>query len=627
MEKTEFGLVKPTPITEEMKRSYLDYAMSVIVTRAIPDVKDGLKPVHRRVLYAMHKLGLGASSSYKKTARIVGETIGKYHPHGDAAVYDTLVRLAQDFSMRYPLIDGQGNFGSVDGDPAAAMRYTEARLTRICEELLLDLDKNTVNFIDNFDGSEREPRVLPAKLPNLLINGTDGIAVGMATKIPPHNLGEVIDALGYLIDSIKITPSSPSSPSQSSFTLDSPTTVGELVKFIHGPDFPTGGAIFDQQAILSAYETGRGGILLRGKVEIFESKKGRFQIIITELPYQQNKALLVARIAALINEKKITDVADLRDESDREGIRVVLDLKASANPQKILNQLYRFTPLAQMYHFNLVTLVDDTPKTLNLKQILLEYLKHRQTVVVRRAQFELEKAKSREHILQGYKIALNNLDEVIKTIRQAANQETAKQQLVKKFKLTEIQAQAILDLQLKRLTALDRQQILDELKAMQKLIQELSELISSPQKIMALIKKELLELKGKYADQRRTQVVKGRPGEVAVEDLIKVEPVIITLSRGGYIKRCPINTYRAQGRGGKGVAGSALKEEDIISDILTASTHDEILFFTNKGRVFSCRVYDIPEAGRTARGQALVNLIGLEQNEKVSSVLTMGEPS
>ena len=630
--KTPYGLVKPTSITDEMRRSYLDYAMSVIVARAIPDAKDGLKPVHRRVLYAMHKLGLSHASSYKKCARIVGEVIGKYHPHGDAAAYETLVRMAQDFSLRYPLVDGQGNFGSVDGDSPAAMRYTEARLTKIADELLLDLDKETVDFGDNFDGSEQEPQVLPAKLPNLLLNGGDGIAVGMATRIPPHNLNELIDALIYIIDNAKLktaepTPASASGgskpPTPLQFEVESETTVEDLLKFVKGPDFPTGGIIYGQKDILQAYETGRGSILMRAKTEILEKKDGKFQIAVTELPYQQNKALLVAKIAELVNEGKIKDIADLRDESDRNGMKIAIDLKTGTTPQRVLNLLFKYTPMQQAYHVNMVALVNNEPKTLNLKQVLLEYLCHRQIVVVRRINFELKKAKEREHILQGLKIALSNLDAVIETIKKSKDSEMARTNLVKKFSLTEIQAQAILDMQLKRLAALERQKILDELAEITALIEKLTSVLASPKKIMKVIKDELTKLKEKYGDERRTKVVKGKPGEFAEEELIKNEPVIVTLTRGGYIKRVPITTYRTQGRGGKGVTGGKLKEEDVIAEVLTTMTHDEILFFTNKGRVFSSRIYDIPEAGRTARGQALVNLIGLETNEKVLSVLTV----
>lgn len=627
-EKTEFGLVKLVPITEEMKRSYLDYAMSVIVARALPDVRDGLKPVHRRILYAMHKLGLSAGSAYKKCARIVGETIGKYHPHGDAAVYEALVRMGQDFSLRYPLIAPQGNFGSIDGDPPAAMRYTEARLTKIADELLLDLDKETVDFIDNFDGSEQEPIILPSKLPNLLLNGSDGIAVGMATTIPPHNLGEVIEALVFLLDNLTIEsfpslPSNPSIPSQTNFEIDTQVTVADLMQFVRGPDFPTGGVIYDQKEILSAYETGRGRILIRAVAEIKEKKGGHFQIVISQIPYQQNKALLVAKIANLVQEKKIDDVADLRDESDKSGLQVTVDLKSSANPQKVLNQLFKYTSLQSAYHLNMVVLVNGEPKTLNLKQVLLEYLRHRQVVVTRRTAYNLKRAQERAHILEGYKIALHNLDAVIETIKKAKNQEAAKVNLIKNFALTEIQAQAILDLQLKRLTALDRQKILEELQETQALIEKLKSILSSPQKVMAVIKNEFLEIKEKYADARRTKVVKGKPGEISFEDLIKNEETIITLSRGGYIKRLPLSTYKTQGRGGKGVTGASLKEEDAILAVSIAMTHNEILFFTSSGRVFSRRVYDLPEVGRTARGQALVNLIGIEQNEKVNSILTL----
>jgi len=628
-----------TEITTEMKKSYLDYAMSVIVARAIPDVKDGLKPSHRRTLYAMHRLGLSHGSAFKKCARIVGEVLGKYHPHGDMAAYDTLVRLAQDFSMRYPLVWGQGNFGSVDGDPPAHMRYTEAKLQAISEELLADLDKETVDFIPNFDATEEEPVVLPANLPNLLLNGTDGIAVGMATKIPPHNLAEVIDGLSFIIDNLKLTPLAdednphpfnilnlpyiPNPPKVENFSLNSEATVEELMQFVKGPDFPTGAQIYGTKDLLEAYSTGRGSILVRAKAEVVENKNGRFQIIVTEIPYQQNKSTLIAQIADLVKDKRVEEISDLRDESSRLGMRIAIDLKASAAPQRVLNQLYKFSSMQQAYHFNMMALVDNEPKTLTLKIALLEYLKHRKNVIIRRTLFDLKKAYERGHILEGLKIALDNLDQVIETIKKSKDAETAKANLMAKFKLTEMQATAILDMQLRRLAALERQKILDELKAIKETIKRLETLLTSPTSLMLLIKNELLAIKEKYADPRRTKVTKNRPGEFSEEELIVEEKVIITLSKSGYIKRLPLDTYRRQGRGGKGVTGASLKEEDVVIHLLTASTHDIIYFFTNLGRVFSTRVYELPETSRQARGQAVVNIIGLGGNEKVANVLTI----
>jgi len=613
--------------------------MSVIVARAIPDVKDGLKPSHRRTLYAMHRLGLSHGSAFKKCARIVGEVLGKYHPHGDMAAYDTLVRLAQDFSMRYPLVWGQGNFGSVDGDPPAHMRYTEAKLQAISEELLADLDKETVDFIPNFDATEEEPVVLPANLPNLLLNGTDGIAVGMATKIPPHNLSEVIDALSFIIDNLKLTPLAdednphpfnilnlpyiPNPPKVSNFSLDSEATTEQLMQFVKGPDFPTGAQIYGTKDLLEAYSTGRGSILVRAKAEVIENKNNRFQIIVTEIPYQQNKSTLIAQIADLVKDKRVEEISDLRDESSRLGMRIAIDLKASAAPQRVLNQLYKFSSMQQAYHFNMMALVDNEPKTLTLKIALLEYLKHRKNVIIRRTLFDLKKAYERGHILEGLKIALDNLDEVIETIKKSKDADTAKNSLMTKFKLTEIQSIAILDLQLRRLAALERQKILDELRAIKETIKKLETLLTSPTSLMSLVKNELLTIKEKYADPRRTKISKNRPGEFSEEELIVEEKVIITLSKSGYIKRLPLDTYRRQGRGGKGVTGASLKEEDVVIHLLTASTHDTIYFFTNLGRVFSTRVYELPETSRQARGQAVVNIIGLGGNEKVANVLTI----
>lgn len=605
-EKTAYGLIKPVKIIEEMERSYLDYAMSVIVARALPDVRDGLKPVHRRILFAMKEMGLTYRSAYKKSARVVGEVLGKYHPHGDQAVYQTLVRLAQNFSMRYQLVDGQGNFGSIDGDSAAAMRYTECRLSKIAEAMLEDIDKNTVDFIDNFDGSQQEPSVLPAKLPNLLLMGSDGIAVGMATKIPPHNLGEIVDAVNHLIDSPD-------------------ATVEDLMQFVKGPDFPTYGNIYDVKAIAEVYSTGRGRIVVRGKAEVEEGKNGKSQIIITELPYQVNKAELVTRIAHLVTDKKIEGISDLRDESDREGIRVVVDLKRDAKPKSILNNLYKHTALQTTFPANFVALVDGTPQTLSLKQILAEFIKHRQLVVTRRTQYELKQAKARAHILEGLKIALDHLDAVIKTIRESPDADTARGNLMSRFGLSEIQATAILDMQLRRLAALERKKIEDEYKAIMELINYLEDLLAHPAKILAVVKKELAELKDKYVDDRRTKVYKSAIGEFSEEDLIPSEDTVVTITATGYIKRQHPSAFRTQARGGKGVTGMTTKEEDEINHLLTANTHDDIFFFTNLGRVFKAKVYDLPEGSRQAKGQALVNLINISGDEKMQSVLSLGK--
>lgn len=600
--KFDIGDLQTVEIVDEMQRSYLDYAMSVIVARALPDVRDGLKPVHRRILYAMKELGLSYPAKYRKSATVVGEVLGKYHPHGDSAVYDAMVRLAQDFAMRYPLVDGQGNFGSVDGDPPAAMRYTEARLAAIADELLEDIEKNTVDWVDNFDGTRKEPIPLPAKLPNLLLMGSSGIAVGMATNIPPHNLNEVSDAIVHLIN-------------------EPEATVEDLMKFIKGPDFPTGGAIFDINEIMAAYATGKGKVVMRAKAEIEEEKGGRFNIIVSEIPYQVNKAQLITRIAELVKEKKLEGISDLRDESDRRGMRVVIELKRDGRPQYILNQLYKYTSMQLAFNVNMVALVDGTPQTLTLKQILTEYIRHRQNVVTRRTQFDLDTAKARAHILEGLKIALDHLDAVIKTIRESPDADKAKTNLMERFKLSDLQAQAILDMQLRRLAALERKKIEDEYTAIQKLIKELEELLASPKKILGVIEKELLGLKEKYGDERRTRVYKQSIGDFSEEDLIPSEDVIVTVTETGYIKRSPIDTFRTQARGGKGVSGVTMKEEDAVADIFTANTHDNIMFFTNKGRVFQIKVYELPEGSRQAKGQAVVNLINIEQGETVTSIL------
>ena len=602
----KIGRIKPRRIVEEMQESYLDYAMSVIISRALPDVRDGLKPVHRRILYAMWNIGLKSSAKYRKSATVVGEVLGKYHPHGDIAVYDSMVRMAQDFAMRYPLIDGQGNWGSIDGDSAAAMRYTECRLSKISEELLFDLEKETVNFVDNYDRSQKEPAILPAKLPNLLLNGTMGIAVGMATNIPPHNLGEVVDATCYLIDHSK-------------------ATVKDLTKFIKGPDFPTGGLIFDKKEILHTYATGKGGIVMRGRAEIQESKKGQFNIIISEIPYQINKATLVAKIADLVKTKRLEGIKDIRDESSKEGIRINIELKREAYPKKILNRLYALTPLQEKYHVILLSLVDGIqPRILTLKEILEEYIKHRQEVVERRTKYDLKIAKERAHILEGLKIALDHLDAVIKLIKKSRNREKAHQNLVKKFKLTDIQAKAILEMKLHQLARLERKKIEDELKEKKDLIKKLLAILKSPKKILKIIKDELLDLKKKYGDERRTKVIASPAGKFKPEELIPEENIAIALTRGGYIKSLAESIYKAQARGGKGVIGMATREEDVVEHFLVTSSHSDILFFTNTGKVFQLKAYEIPKSTRVARGQSLVNFLSLRPDEKVTAVIPLG---
>lgn len=608
------GTLKQTEITGEVKRAYLDYAMSVIVSRALPDVRDGLKPVHRRILFALHELNLTHTAKYAKSAKIVGEVMGKYHPHGDLPIYDALVRLAQDFSMRYPLIDGQGNYGSMDGDPPAAMRYTEARLAAITGEMMTDLDKETVSYLPNFDATLQEPVFLPAKLPNLLLMGSEGIAVGMATKIPPHNLGELIDAITFMIGKTKTI-------TGKTFSLTSNVTVDDLLEFIKGPDFPTAGNIYDLAEIKNVYTTGRGRVIIRGKAEIEDIGQGKSAIIITELPYQVNKALMVARIAELAREKKIEGISDLRDESDRHGIRVVVELKRDTTPKKVLNNLFKHTSLQTSFPANIVALVNGTPQTLNLKTILEEYLKHRYFVVTKRSEFELRTAKARLHILQGLKIAVDSIDAVIKTIRESKDQDSAKQNLIVKFKLSDTQAVAILDMQLRRLAALERQKIEDELIMVKETIDYLEDLLAHPEKILSVIKEELKVLKGKFADPRRTKVFKSKVGEFSEEDLIPNEPTVITITDTGYIKRQSLNSFRVQQRGGKGVRGMTTKEEDGILNIRYAQTHDNILFFTNRGKVYQLRAFEIAQSQRTSKGTAIVNLINVEQNEKVESFI------
>lgn len=657
---TEIGKVLSIEITSELSKSYLDYAMSVIVSRALPDVRDGLKPVHRRILYAMHTMGLHFSTSgTTKSAKVVGEVLGKYHPHGDTAVYDAMVRLAQDFSMRYPLVHGQGNFGSVDGDSAAAMRYTEVKLAKVADAALIDIEKDTVDFTDNFDATLKEPVYLPSILPNLLLMGSEGIAVGMATKIPPHNLTEVVNAITATIKAGRVVKNQPQgeegknheehtdfiikkinlvasgvekgltqeevNPSEISFESD--TTIEDIIKYIPGPDFPTGGAIYDAATLSEVYSTGRGRILVRGVAEITESKKGKPQIVITELPYQVNKAELVAKIADLVRDKKLVGISDLRDESDKDGLRVVVDLKRDAKPKSVLNNLFKHTKLQTSFPANFVALVDGTPHTLNLKQILVEYVRHRQKVVTRRTIFELTEAKKRAHILEGLKIALDNLDAVIKTIRESKTQEDAKKNLIERFKLSEIQATAILDMQLRRLAALEREKIEKEYEEIKKLIDSLTAILKDPGRVLDIIVKELEELKEKYGDERRTKIYKHAVGEFSEEDLVAKEETLITVTKTGYVKRLSASSYRAQRRGGKGVIGMTTKEEDEIEHLVNATTHDTILFFTNKGRVFGLKAWEIPESSRQAKGQALVNLLNLEQGEETRSILPLSKES
>ncbi|MBI5412349.1 DNA gyrase subunit A [Candidatus Peregrinibacteria bacterium] len=590
-------------IVTEMQESYLDYAMSVIVSRALPDVRDGLKPVHRRILYSMHELGLRSSAKFRKSAAVVGDVLAKYHPHGDSAVYDSMVRLAQDFAMRYPLVHGQGNFGSIDGDNAAAMRYTEAKLARITDEILADIEKDTVNFRPNYDGRLKEPIVLPSRLPNLLLNGTMGIAVGMATNIPPHNLNELIDGLGHLIEHPE-------------------ADVEDLMEFIKGPDFPTGGLVYNQEAIKAAYATGRGSVVMRGCAEIEEQASGKMKIIITELPYQVNKAVFVESIADLVRDKKIVGVSDIRDESSRNEIRVVLDLKREAFPKKVLNQLYKMTNLQTSFGFNMIALVDGIqPRLLDLKSILDYFLAHRKEVVRRRTEYEKRMAEARAHILEGLKIALDDIDAVIATIKKSETKEIAHDALMKKFKLSDLQAKAILEMRLQTLAGLERRKIEDELKERLAFIKECKAILADIKRIFAIIKQELADIKTRYGDKRRTEVIPHAVGQFGAKDVIPDVPMIVTLTKEGYIKRIEPSTYRTQGRGGKGVIGMTTKDEDEISQILNTRTHNDLLYFTNLGRVFRLPVYEIPQASRTARGQAVVNLLQLGEGERVTVML------
>ena len=598
------GKVIAVDINKEMKRCYIDYAMSVIVGRALPDVRDGLKPVHRRILYSMSELGLAPEKGYRKCARIVGEVLGKYHPHGDSSVYDALVRMAQDFSMRYMLVDGHGNFGSVDGDSAAAMRYTEAKMNKIAVEMLRDITKETVDFIPNFDGEEKEPVVLPSRYPNLLVNGSSGIAVGMATNIPPHNLGEVIDGTIMLIDNPEVT-------------------VLELMTSIKGPDFPTGATIMGKAGIRAAYETGKGRIIVRAKAEI-EEENNRHRIVVTEIPYQVNKAKLIENIADLVKDKRIVGISDLRDESDREGMRIVIELKKDANPNVVLNLLYKHTKMQDTFGVIMLALVNNEPKILNLKQVLSHYIDFQKEVVTRRTVFELNKAEARAHILEGLRIALDNIDEVISIIRSSKTTEIARNTLMDRFGLSDKQAQAILEMRLRRLTGLERDKIEEEYAELMKQIEYLKSILASEEKLLSVIKEELIEIKRRYNDDRRTSIEKVM-NEIDIEDLIQEEDVVVTLTHSGYIKRISADTYSAQRRGGRGIQAMSTKEDDFVEHVSITSTHSDVLFFTNKGRVYKLRAYEIPDAGRTAKGTNIINLIAIEQDERIETVLTIGD--
>lgn len=607
VKKDGVGNLVSEGIVEQMQQSYLDYAMSVIVARALPDVRDGLKPVHRRILYAMWSIGLKPSAKFRKSATVVGEVLGKYHPHGDVAVYDSMVRMAQDFSLRYPLVKGQGNFGSMDGDRAAAMRYTESKLAGISEEMLFDIEKDTVNFIPNYDGSQKEPTVLPAKLPNLLINGTTGIAVGMATSIAPHNLNEIVDAIVELIDNPN-------------------ATIDDLLKHVKGPDFPTGGIIYDEKEIKQMYATGKGGVVIRAKTEIVEAKGGSYNILVTEVPYQTNKATLIEKIANLVKDKKIDGIRDLRDESSKEGVRIVIELKKDAYPKKTLNALFKQTDLQTTFHSNMLALVDGIqPRVLNLKMILEEYIKHRQEVIKRRTEFDLNKAKDRAHILEGLKMALAKIDAIIKTIKASKDKEIAKTNLIKKFKLSERQAVAILEMRLQQLANLERLKIEQELKEKLALIKDLEAILNSAKKILGIIKNEILEIKEKHGNERRTQLVTHGVKTFSAEDLVPNEDTIITITKDGYIKRLAPETFKTQGRGGKGVVGLTTKEEDVVEQFFTTTTHSDVLFFTTKGRVFQLKAYDVPKGSRTSKGQAIVNFLQLAPEEQVSSAMPFAE--
>jgi DNA gyrase subunit A len=620
MDSERIDAVRRVSIEDEMRSAYIDYAMSVIVARALPDVRDGLKPVHRRILYTMHEMGLRSTSAYRKCAGVVGDALAKYHPHGDVALYDALVRMAQDFSLRYPLVDGQGNFGSIDGDPAAAYRYTEARLTAISDEMLADIEKETVDYVDNYDGRLREPTVLPARLPNLLINGSSGIAVGMATNIPPHNLTEICRAVVALIDNPELS-------------------VDELCEIVRGPDFPTGGTIFrfeDQRNSLTGekervdvirhmYATGRGRVVIRGQVAFEEDARGRISVVITELPYQVNKTTLIEKMAELVSGKRITDVSDIRDESDRTGMRIVVEIKRDGSPHTVMQQLFKHTALQTSFSSNMLALVDGQPQTLGLKRMLEHYIAYRREIIRRRTEFDLARARERAHILEGLKIALDNLDEVIKTIRASADTDAAREALVKRFKLSEAQANAILEMQLRRLAALERKKIEDEYESVIRLIAELEDLLANPRKVLIAIRDELEELIRKYGDDRKTRIESDANRELTAEDLVAAEDVVVTLSQRGYIKRQQIGTFRSQRRGGKGKLAMITREEDAVRHLLVANTHDNILFFTNRGRVFITKVHTLPEASRQAKGLPIINLPGVmvDQGEYVSAIITL----
>ena len=600
--------IKNREIIDEMQKSYLDYAMSVIVARALPDVRDGLKPVHRRILYSMHEMGLRPQAKFRKSATVVGYVLGKYHPHGDTAAYDSMVRMAQDFSLRYPLVHGQGNFGSIDGDNAAAYRYTEAKLAPITEQLLSDIEKDTVNFVDNYDGSTTEPVVLPTRIPNLLINGSMGIAVGMATNIPPHNLTEILDALAYL-------------------TENKEADVKDLMQFVKGPDFPTGGVIYNEGDIVNAYATGRGPIVMRGKADIVENKKG-FQIIVSEIPYQVNKSELIRKMADLVKDKKMEGIKDIRDESDREGLRIAIDLKQDAYPRKILNQLFKYTELQKSFHFNMLALVDGIqPQTLSLKAMLEKFIEHRKEVVTRRTKFELQKAKDRAHILEGLKKALDHIDEIIKIIRASASKEEAFSNLIKKFKFSDLQATAILEMKLQALAGLERKKLEDELKEKKALIAYLEDLLASPKKMLGVIKQEFIEIKDKYGDERRTKVVKSQLKEIGEEELIPEEDSLFMITHGGYIKRMAPDILRSQKRGGKGLMGMTTKDEDAVSHFFMANTHDSVLFFTNSGKVFQTKGYEVPEASRQSKGRAIVNFLQVSPTDVITAVVPIPKES
>lgn len=601
-----YDQVKPHNIAKEMRTSFIDYAMSVIVSRALPDVRDGLKPVHRRILYSMNDLGMHSDKPYKKSARIVGDVIAKYHPHGDSSVYDAMVRMAQDFSYRYPLVDGHGNFGSIDGDGAAAMRYTEARMSKLAMEMMRDINKNTIDFQPNFDGEEQEPVVLPARCPSLLVNGTTGIAVGMATNIPPHNLSEVIDGCLAYMDNPEID-------------------ILGLMQFIKGPDLPTGALILGTKGIRSAYETGNGSIMIRSQCEIVEGHGGKYSILVTEIPYQVNRERLIEKIAELVKEKRLDGITDLRNESNREGTRIVIELRKDVNPQVMLNNLFKLTQLQVSYGINMLALVDGQPKVLNLKEIISEYIKHQVEVIVRRTKFDLDKAEDRAHILEGLRIALDHIDRIIAIIRGSSNDEEALNSLMSEFSLSERQGKAILEMRLRRLTGLERGKIEDEYQNLVVLIADLKDILANESRVHAIIREELLEVKQKHGDERRTQIVRGSDFDIEDEDLIPEEQVIITLTNNGYIKRQPISTYRSQNRGGRGVQGMGTHDDDYVKELLSTSTHDHLLFFTSKGKVYQKKAYTIPEYGRTAKGLPIVNIIEIAQDEYISAIIPVKE--